>query len=214
MNQSMRENYGFKALYCYAIDGDIKVMLGSHVDDLIYGSKPGYEHLVDKVLEIFSVRKTEQLNFRFCGREWVQDPVTFDIAITCQHTTENIDLIEFSGRNRELTAKAGDGEIAQLRSVSGSVSWVARQARPDQSYHASRLQQYVPKAEVKHLKDANKIVGEIKASSKVGITFKGKAFDWNMAVLVTISDASFANEKASGTTRMRSSSHTTVRWAD
>ena len=123
--------------------------------------------------------------------------MTFDITITCQDTTENIDLIEFSGRNRELTAKAGDGEVAQLRSVSGSVSWVARQARPDQAYHASRLQQYVPKAEVKHLKDANKIVGEIEANPMAGITFKGKAFDWNKAVLVTISVASFANEKVS-----------------
>ena len=118
--------------------GYMTEMLGAHVDDLIYGSKPGYEHLVDKVLEIFSVRKTEQLHFRFCGREWVQDPVTFDITITCQDTTENIDFIEFSSRNRALTAKAGDGEVAQLRSFSGSVSWVARQSRPDQSYHAPR----------------------------------------------------------------------------
>ena len=28
-------------------------MLGSHVDDLIYESKPVYEHIVDKIFEIF-----------------------------------------------------------------------------------------------------------------------------------------------------------------
>ena len=50
------------------------------------------EHVVEKILEIFSVRKTEKHGSRFCGPEWVQGPETFNNTVTCQDTTENIDL--------------------------------------------------------------------------------------------------------------------------
>ena len=49
-------------------------------------------------------------------------------------------------------------EISTLRSVIGSLSWIARQGRPDLSYRVSRLQTMVKGATIGTLKEANKIV--------------------------------------------------------
>ena len=39
----LKEVRSMKALYFYAEEKDTKIMLGTHVDDLIWGCKPGYE---------------------------------------------------------------------------------------------------------------------------------------------------------------------------
>ena len=46
----MRPNRHIKALYTLEVDGVVKVMLASHVDDLMWTADPGYEHIVRKVL--------------------------------------------------------------------------------------------------------------------------------------------------------------------
>ena len=56
------------------------------------------------------------------------------------------------------TDLANDAENAQLRSVVGSLSWVARQARPDLSYRVSKLQSVCGKASIKGLHHCNTVV--------------------------------------------------------
>ena len=41
-----------KSLYFMQEDGDIKVMLGAHVDDLMWACKPGYEKAIEDVLGV------------------------------------------------------------------------------------------------------------------------------------------------------------------
>ena len=57
------------ALYSISKDGDIKGLLVTHVDDLGWAVKPGYEANMKKILDTFSVRKVEEGEFRFCGKE-------------------------------------------------------------------------------------------------------------------------------------------------
>ena len=54
-----------------------------------------------------------------------------------------------------MTDLATDSEIAQMRSVVGSLGWIARQCRPDLSYDVSRGQGVVTKATLKDAKEAN-----------------------------------------------------------
>ena len=54
-----------------------------------------------------------------------------------------------------MTELASDNEIAQMRSVVGSLGWIARQCRPDQSYDVSKGQSVVTKAILKDLKECN-----------------------------------------------------------
>ena len=51
-----------------------------------------------------------------------------------------------------MTEKGTDGEISQMRSIIGSLGWIARQCRPDLSYEVSHGQSRVSKALLQDLK--------------------------------------------------------------
>ena len=189
-----QENKVSKALYSFQKDGIVKCMVGTHVDDILWASDPEFEFMVQKILDTFSIRKIEEDSFRFCGREIAQDKIG-NITVTCRSSVENVLPINFETKGRKGMDKATAGEIGQLRSVVGSLAWVCRQCRPRLSYAVSRLQSVAAAAQVKDLSFANKLLQEAKEESHLGMTFKAKAFDWNDAILVTISDASFAGEK-------------------
>ena len=59
-----------KAFYHLAVEDengkiDIKVVLLTHVDDVMWAAKPGYEDLVPRILEKFEVRNIEERNSDF-----------------------------------------------------------------------------------------------------------------------------------------------------
>ena len=62
----------------------------------------------------------------------------------------------------DRSAEATEGEVKALRAVAGSLSWVARQCRPDEAGTASTLQGSVSRAVVKDLSDANRAVNRLK----------------------------------------------------
>ena len=93
--------------------------------DLIYACKPGYEDVMKRIQKIFQVedKKISTGSFRFCGRE-ISQAEDFTITATCKDTTEKLEKIKYRTQVKK----------AQLRSVVGSLAWIARQARPDLSY--------------------------------------------------------------------------------
>ena len=52
---------------------------GTHVDDFVFASDPDYEHVGKEVWAKLHL-STKELEFRFCGKEFVQDLITFDIS--------------------------------------------------------------------------------------------------------------------------------------
>ena len=75
------------------------------------------------------------------------------------------------------------------------MGWCIRQCRPDLAYYRSRLQSVTNAAQVNHLKLCNEVLQELQEFCTAGITFKGKAFNWDETILVTMDDASFAREQ-------------------
>lgn len=74
---------------------------------------------------------------------------------------------------------ATKNDLTQLRSVVGSLSWVARQGRPDLLYVVSRLQSEVKGATVQTLRDANKAVQMAQAGrDEVYVNFPLKLMEW------------------------------------
>ena len=125
---NFRENKVAKALYVIEVDGVIKGMMVTHVDDLCWAIEPEYQHCIDAILTEFVVNdaKIEEDSFRFCGKEVVQDKA-YNIIVTCVHSTEQITPIRYdTSRKRKMTDLATDSEIAQMRSVIGSLGWIAR----------------------------------------------------------------------------------------
>ena len=90
-------------------------------------------------------------NFRFCGKEIAQDN-DYNVTVTCRGTTEKIGPIRYTNGTRKPDDLASEKEIEQMRSVVGSLGWIARQSRPDLSYDVSWSQGAVSRATVRDLK--------------------------------------------------------------
>ena len=61
---------------------------------------------------------------------------------------------------RKQTDLARDHETAQLRSVVGSLAWVARECRPQLTYGVNKLQSVCGTATLDDLRSANKLLQE------------------------------------------------------
>jgi len=193
VQNKFRENQIAKALYVIEVNHEIKGMLLTHVDDLCWAVFPEYETYMKKILDTFDVRKVEEEKFRFCGKQVVQLPDK-SVMITCEDATEQIGTVKYSIGNRKLNDPATEAEIGQMRSVIGSLGWVARQCRPDISYGVSRGQSMVSKATIKDLKETNQTLVQAMDYSKAGLFYDSKAISWEHALVVTVTDASFAQE--------------------
>ena len=107
--------------------GKIVSALSSNVDDLLYGSLPGYEKAIQKILDTFDVKVQNEGEFRFCGKEFKQNS-DYSITVTAKDNTEKIRPIDIPKKKR-LVDKYSDVEITALRSVVASIAWIARQVR-------------------------------------------------------------------------------------
>jgi hypothetical protein len=116
------------------------------------------------------------------------------VKITCTDAIEQIGPIKYSVGSRKMHDLATDSEIGQMRSVIGSLGWIARQCRPDVSYGVSKGQSAVSKATLKDLKETNQTLVQVKEFADRGLYYDSSAIAWDSAVVVTVSDASFAQE--------------------
>ena len=153
-------------------------MLATRVDDMLWATKPGYEDRVQQLLDRYTIKTVEPGTFRFCGREVIQHS-DFSVSFRCKDTTEKIEPVRYDPEGRKQTDLARDHEIAQLRSVFGSLAWVARQCRPQLSYGVNKLQSVCGTATLDDLRFANKLLQEAKESSDDGLFFKSGLFTWN-----------------------------------
>ena len=71
-------------------------MVGTHVDDLLYAYVDEMTDLMNHILAQIVLGKDAIHDFRFCGREFSQDPVTFEITVTCEKTTTKMEPIRLA----------------------------------------------------------------------------------------------------------------------
>ena len=134
----------------------IIAVMHSNADDLLYGNLPEGAEGMNSVLQQFLVGKQEHGHFRFCGKEFRQDE-DLGIHVTAKDNTERIQPITYEAKHG-LTRKATADEIHQLRSVTQSLAWIARQTRPDLSYRISKVQSTFENACVRDSSECNRIV--------------------------------------------------------
>ena len=99
----------------------------------------------------------------------------------------------------DRSAEAFEGEVKALRAVAGSLSWIARQCRPDEAGTASTLQGSVSRAVVKDLSDANRAVNRLKRTEDVGLLIH--AIPLVNLRTVSISDAALDLDRPDGSTQ-------------
>ena len=148
----------------------ICAVMSSIVDDLLCGYPPQGSEAMKSVLQQFLVGKEEHGTFRFCGKEFRRDE-DFGIHVTAKDNIERVQPITYDTKHG-LTRIATADEIHQLRSVTQSLAWIARQTRPDLSYRIREIQSTFENVCVRDLRECNRL--------------------WSM---LTISDASFCAEQ-------------------
>ena len=99
LSTGLKENAVNRALYIYQDDGEPKSMLATHVDDMLWATKSGYEDRV-QLLHRYTVKTAESGTFRFCGREVIQHS-DFSVSVKCKDTTEKIEPVRHDPEGRK-----------------------------------------------------------------------------------------------------------------
>ena len=116
------------------------------------------------------------------------------IRVACENAIEGVGTLNYDKNHRKADDSAKEAEIGQMRSIIGSLGWIARQCHPEISYGVSKMQGVVSKAKVKDLKEANQVLDTAREYKSDGLIFRSDAISWTDAIVVTVSDASFAQE--------------------
>lgn len=167
-------------------------VLTTHVDDLLFAYPPEGESVVEGLLGKFDMGTRESKEFRHGGNAFEQTESA--IRINVSDNTRRIRPINIPNgrRNDDVLTR---NEETQLRSVVGSLSWVARQGRPQLLFLVPRLQSEVKGATVQVLRDANKAVQIAHAGlDDIYLNFPCRLMKWSQVGVLSVSDASFANE--------------------
>ena len=145
------------AYYLPGPEGEVHGLLGCHVDDLLWAGGEEMQKVMLKIQEIYKFGLVEGDELKYCGRNIVQNEA--GIKVTCPNVLDRTKAIYVSpDRRKQLAEPATAAEISQLRSVVGSLSWLARVCRPDISFDVNQLQAVQQKAQVRHLVEANQIL--------------------------------------------------------
>ena len=73
---------------------EILIMLGTHVDDMLYGYTAAGEKIMNRILEKLEIGSQAEQSFRFVGRNFKQDPETFKIHVSSAENTKKIEPTE------------------------------------------------------------------------------------------------------------------------
>ena len=130
-------------------------VMSSIVDDLLCGYPPQGSEAMNSLLQQILVGKEEHGTFRFCGKEFRQDE-DFGIHVTAKDNIERVQPITFDAKHG-LTQIAAADEIHQLRSVTQSLAWLARQTRPDRSHRIWKIQSTFEHACVRDLRECSRL---------------------------------------------------------
>ena len=190
----------FPAFYFHIENGVVDVVLTTHVDDFLRAGTESGHAVVDRLLTRLEVGRKEQGQLRFCGKQF--DASGHEILLDVEDNTRKTTYIEIA-KHRNPADPVTKGEEKQLRSVLGSSSWIARQARPDILYWVSTLQSSIKGATVSTLKEANEVPELALHGMDLKLRYKNGPFNFQELGGLTASDASFAGEPGSKSQQSR-----------
>ena len=160
-------------------------ILGTHVDDLIYGGTPEFEDRVIKpLMQSFNISKSDHDSFVFCGMSLRQNS-DYSIIVSQKDYAQTIeDLPDYSNMNDQE-------KTTLLKSVAGQCMYL-NLTRPDLMFQSSDLLR-VGKTLDERLKLAEKLIKNVKNGTGE-IIFKKLGPIHDLQLMVH-SDASFNNIK-------------------
>ena len=169
-------------------------VLGIHVDDGLGGGDSYFSMVIQKLREKYSFGSYDEGEFTFTGihfRQWDDGSIEYDQ----QEYLERIQPAHIPKHRRsEPEAHLSEAEVHELRRLNGSIQYAAVHTRPDLSAKVGMLQSIIPKAQIRHLIEANRLLHEAKANP---VSLMIVPIQEDHVTFCTFSDASFATSKDS-----------------
>ena len=183
-------------------DGELKGMIGTHVDDfLMAGTREWLDNIIKKIKENFLMGKVESTDYLYCGhRIKLKDgKLTLDQR---EFVKDIKPLIIAPGRKKQDDAPVTEKERSTIRSYAGKLGWLGRTTRPDILFPQIEASSTVTKATVRNLKDLSKAVGRIFEADSIQ-TVPRLSPDISKWKLLCHSDAAWQNIAVTGSTAGR-----------
>ena len=89
-------------------DGDIRCMLGTHVDDILWAADDETQAIIDGVLNEFDIREIKTDSFRYCGLD-IEQGDDSTVAVKARGNIENIAPVSYP-KESPLTRPCSEGE--------------------------------------------------------------------------------------------------------
>ncbi|CAK0841114.1 unnamed protein product [Prorocentrum cordatum] len=159
------------ALFYRRVDGQLKGIAVSHVDDALVARMKDMQltDLLPKVLGTFQWMWSE-LPFTFHGRELSSDPR--GIVVKMVNYATSLKPIKIpAARRKQLQDDLNEEEAKQLLRVSGEIGWLGRQCRLDLALLSGELQRARAAPCVADLVKANLAVSEAKKGAEVALVY-------------------------------------------
>ena len=179
-------------------DGDeIVGLAGVHVDDYLIAGKEGnvvFEKAEKSLRDSYNFGKWESDSFEFAGT-WLQQDPDGTIHLD-QHEYVTKWLEEISLDKRRMSQKKSaltPAEISMVRAALGTLSWRATQSAPQFLADVSLLLSEVNRATIETVEKINKLVREVRRTSRQTLSFHPWRVQLQDLVVVVWADASNHN---------------------
>lgn len=182
------------ALFLLVVEGALRGVLITHVDDLFCAGE-GDEYLKGiKLMETEIHLKVQHREFRFCGKN-VKQFDDYTIQLDQLDAIESIDYMVLSKERRGMVnAILTPAEVTSFRGLIGQMGWVTRQTRPDLMVNVSMAAQSTNAPRIKDVINLNKAVKMLKESADSTWRFVPSAeLSLNDLTVCVFADSSFAN---------------------
>ena len=189
-----RQSAGDPCLFYLTADDEAKTLKGVisvATDDLLHGGDDDHWKKMQWLNGNYKLGKFTQGDGRFVGKEIHCRPDGSFLVNQPLFAKKIQPILLTKTRKQEKYAYCTDQEISQLRGLLGSLSWLAKETRPDLSGRVALLQQAMPKPYVQDIIEANVLAKEAVKFAEIGITIQ--PIPIQHLRVGTVSDASWGN---------------------
>eukprot|EP00435_Cladocopium_sp_Y103_P032915 s2710_g8.t1 len=170
------------------IDGIIALA----TDDMIHGGNEKHWENMEWLKQQYKMGKYTTGSGKFTGKMIVPQDDGSILVHQQPYIEEKVQLIDIEkSRKRRRYSQCTPAEINHLRALLGSLSWVAKESRPDIAGRVALLQHSMPYPLVKDMVEANQIAEELKKNPSLGI--RVQPIPLSRLRVGVITDASWGN---------------------
>ena len=179
--------------------GEIRGMVGTHVDDFFLGGKTAWvEETTKKIQKKFLLGTIEKGNYLYCGHRIKQQDGRLTIDQE-EFAAEVKPIVISPARKRQGREPVTEEERKIIRSAAGKLGWLGRVTRPDLLQAQIEASSLVTKATVTDLKNLAKAVSKVREQKSLQVVPKlsGRVKDWSLKLYT---DAAWQNIDDIGST--------------